>query len=96
MDKPSTVVCKRSCNSWPLVSFSSSMRFCASVAMSTRVRNKALARLMRSDNEAKRCALEATVAMAGDKRRFMNSPMVCVPEMGDSRNSAMRSFTSLE
>ena len=59
-----------------------------------RVRNRALARLTRSDSEARRCAVAATVAMAGERRRCMNSPMVCVPGMGRSRNSAMRWATS--
>ena len=80
---------------WPRVSFSSNCWFCASVTMSTRVRSSALAREMRSDREARRCALAATVAMAGDRRRCMNSPMVCVPGMGISRSSAMRCATSV-
>ena len=63
--------------------------------MSTRVRSRALVRLMRSESEASRCAVAATVAMAGDRRRRMKSPMVWVPVMGDSRSSAMRSRTSL-
>ena len=49
-----------------------------------------LVREMRSASEARRCAVAATVAMAGDSRRCMNSPIVCVPDKGRSRNSARR------
>ena len=44
--------------------------------MSTRVRSSALVRDTRSDKLTRRCAVAATVAMAGDRRRCMNSPRV--------------------
>ena len=62
IDRPSTVACRRSCSAWPRVSFSSSCWFCDSVAMSTRVRNKALVRLMRPESEVRRWPVAATVA----------------------------------
>ncbi len=95
IDRPSTVDCRRSCNSCPLVSFSSSIWFCDSVAMSTRVRSKALARSTRCDSELSRCEVACTVAMAGDRRRSMNSPTVCVPGMGVSCSCSMRCTTRL-
>ena len=95
MDKPSTVDCSLSCSSWPRVSFSSKTWFWVSVAMSTRVRNKALVRDTLSDKDVRRCEVASTVAMAGDKRRCINSPTVWVPAMGRSRNSAMRCLTSV-
>ena len=61
--------------------------------MSTRVRSKAVARVMRSDSDDSRLAVALTVAMAGESRRFMNSPMVVVPGMARSRSSAMRWLT---
>ena len=63
--------------------------------MSTRVRSKALVRDTRSDKVTRRCEVAATVAMAGESRRCMNSPMVCVPGTTFSRNSAMRWPTSV-
>ena len=63
--------------------------------MSTRVRNKALVREMRSEKDASRCAVAATVAMAGDKRRCMNSPTVWIPGTGRSRSSEMRCPTKV-
>ncbi|OQB99467.1 MAG: hypothetical protein BWX79_03130 [Alphaproteobacteria bacterium ADurb.Bin100] len=95
IDRPSTVDCRRSCNSWPRVSFSSNCWFCTSVAISTRVRSKALAREMRSDSETSRWPVAATVAMAGESRRCMNSPSIWVPGMAFSRSSVMRWPTSV-
>ena len=58
-------------------------------------RAEALVRDTRSDKVARRCAVAATVAIAGDRRRCINSPIVWVPGMTFSRNSAMRCTTRL-
>ena len=44
----------------------------------------------RIEGQTNRWAVAATVAIAGDKRRCMNSPSVCVPGIAFSRNSTSR------
>ena len=59
-----------------------------------RVRSRPLLRLMRSDSMLRRSSDAATVAMAGEVRRWMKSRMLCVPRIGFSRSSSMRARTS--
>jgi hypothetical protein len=75
-----------------MVASSAWLLCCCSI--STRVRNRLLMRETRCDKASCRRVAHSQVERAGDRRRSMNSPMVCRPARRDSPMSSMRRSTS--